>query len=138
MMSNYALVQDNKVINTDVWDGEKTVNVGKEFSVVFISGDAPVSIEYEYDGKVFSAASLTEEQQAAQDSAAISSNTIIKTTLMNEASQRINVLQDAVNLDMATDDEIKLLPLGKKYRVLLSRINTEITGAVRWPEKPGY
>jgi len=138
MISNYALVQDNKVINTVVWDGEENVNFGDDLSVVLIPDGAPVSIGYEYDGEKFSAPALTKEQQAAQDAAAISSNINIKSSLMDEASQRINVLQDAVDLEMATSDETTALPLWKKYRVLLSRINAEVTESVVWPEKPAY
>ncbi|MBB2297621.1 tail fiber assembly protein, partial [Escherichia sp. 93.1462] len=42
-------------------------------------------------------------------------------------------LQDAVDLDMATDDETKLLLKWKKYRVLLMRVDIKNT---EWPKKP--
>ncbi|MBN4692996.1 tail fiber assembly protein [Escherichia coli] len=45
----------------------------------------------------------------------------MKQTLMDEASLKISILQDAVDLDMATDEERTQLTTLKKYRVLLSR-----------------
>ena len=137
-MSNYALVQDKKVINTVVWDGEQEVSFGDDVLVVLIPDGEAVSIGYSYDGENFTAPALTDEQQESQDAAATSMNITIKSTLMNEASQRISVLQDAVDLEMATDDETKALPLWKKYRVLLSRINAEIPTSITWPDKPAY
>ncbi|EQA9451516.1 tail fiber assembly protein, partial [Shigella flexneri] len=41
--------------------------------------------------------------------------------------------QDAVDLDMATDDETKLLLAWKKYRVLLMRVNVV---KPEWPMHP--
>ncbi|EKE5210868.1 tail fiber assembly protein, partial [Escherichia coli] len=45
-------------------------------------------------------------------------------------------LQDAVDLNMATDDESALLPLWKKYRVLLNRTDTGNAPDIVWPESP--
>ncbi|MGA6000816.1 tail fiber assembly protein, partial [Escherichia coli] len=45
-------------------------------------------------------------------------------------------LQDAVDLDMATDDETKLLLAWKKYRVLLMRVNTSTALDIEWPTSP--
>lgn len=54
------------------------------------------------------------------------------------ATLRIAPLQDAVDLDMATDEEVALLKKWKAYRVLLSRIDQQ-TGFPRniaWPIMP--
>ena len=57
----------------------------------------------------------------------------------------IDVLQDATNLDMATDEELARLPRAaseltawKRYRVLLSRVEAQagFPDAIEWPEKP--
>ncbi|RXB07363.1 tail fiber assembly protein, partial [Escherichia coli] len=45
-------------------------------------------------------------------------------------------LQDAVDLDMATDDETKLLLVWKKYRVLLMRVDTSTAPDIEWPTPP--
>ncbi|WP_336792239.1 tail fiber assembly protein [Pantoea anthophila] len=74
--------------------------------------------------------------QAAIDTSATLANTSNKDALMNEASQRISVLQDAVDLDMATEEESTALPLWKKYRVLLSRVDADTPSEIQWPQKP--
>lgn len=58
-----------------------------------------------------------------------------KTRLLNESSQIISILQDAVNFDIATDKEKSSLPEWQKYRVLLSRINTS-EEKMKWPQEP--
>ncbi|MDX7213181.1 tail fiber assembly protein, partial [Citrobacter freundii] len=45
-------------------------------------------------------------------------------------------LQDAVDLDIATEAEAALLLAWKKYRVLLNRINPNDTPDINWPEQP--
>lgn len=54
-----------------------------------------------------------------------------------DASAAIFMLQDAVDLDMATEAEIALLEAWKKYRVLLSRLDLNSAPDILWPEKPG-
>lgn len=57
----------------------------------------------------------------------------LKSNLMDEASRRISVLQDAVDLDIATTEETSSLLVWKKYRVLLNRVDT---AAPVWPTAP--
>lgn len=62
-----------------------------------------------------------------------------KQALANQfATGRINTLQDAVDLDMATEDEAAALPAWKAYRVRLSRldISTAAPAADDWPASP--
>ncbi|MFS1538232.1 MAG: tail fiber assembly protein [Candidatus Phlomobacter fragariae] len=47
-----------------------------------------------------------------------------KFALMQNASDIISPLQDAIDLDMAIEEEKKQLKAWKKYRVLLNRIDT--------------
>ncbi|HHR6581309.1 TPA: tail fiber assembly protein, partial [Providencia alcalifaciens] len=56
--------------------------------------------------------------------------------LLNEATIKIDSLQDAVDLDIATDAEIVSLKEWKKYRVLLNRVDTSTAPDVTFPEKP--
>ena len=60
-----------------------------------------------------------------------------RSELMFEATQIIATLQDAVDLEMATDDEKSQLVEWKKYRVLVSRIDTTDAPGISWPEYPG-
>lgn len=60
----------------------------------------------------------------------------IKSNKLNEATINISTLQDAVDLDMATDEEIAQLKAWKTYRVLLSRIDTASAPDIDWPRLP--
>lgn len=59
-----------------------------------------------------------------------------KQSLLAEANNAIAPLQDAVDLDMATDEEIAQSMEWKKYRVLLNRVDTSTAPDIEWPEKP--
>ncbi|OCG45166.1 hypothetical protein A9G28_12885 [Gilliamella sp. Fer1-1] len=59
-----------------------------------------------------------------------------KNQLLNEAKTQIEFLQDAIDAEIATDDEQKLYAEWKKYRVLLNRIDVNDAENVEWPEKP--
>ena len=72
----------------------------------------------------------------AEKSAEISEADSQKLDLLNSASATISMLQDAVDLEMATDDEKARLVNWKKYRVLLSRIDTSSAPDINWPVCP--
>lgn len=55
---------------------------------------------------------------------------------LREATQKVQMLQDAVDLDMATDEEKAQLTAWKKYRVLLSRADAEAQSPEEWPQPP--
>ncbi len=59
-----------------------------------------------------------------------------KNRLIQNANDTIAPLQDAVDLDMATDEEISLLAEWKKYRVLLMRVDTTKAPDIEWPPLP--
>lgn len=135
-MFAYALVKDNIVVNTVRWDGETPVDFGDGVVAIEMPEGEGVGIGYSYENGTFTAPLPTEEELAARKEAAKTSNINQKYSMMAEASQRISVLQDAVDLEMATDEEAALLPLWKKYRVLLSRIDPNTDEEISWPEKP--
>lgn len=56
--------------------------------------------------------------------------------LLSEANDSIAPLQDAVDLNIATDEEIAALKKWKQYRVLLNRVDTSSAPDIIWPEKP--
>ncbi|WP_439413148.1 tail fiber assembly protein, partial [Enterobacter ludwigii] len=60
----------------------------------------------------------------------------LKRQLLAEAGEKIAILQDAVDLGMATEDEKFQLIEWKKYRVLLTRIKPEDAPEIEWPKKP--
>lgn len=61
---------------------------------------------------------------------------IKRDSLMAVATTVIAPLQDAVDIDEATEEEIALLKAWKKYRVSLSRLDLSTAPDMTWPEKP--
>ena len=59
-----------------------------------------------------------------------------KANLLMIATSAIAPLQDAVDLDMATEDEAAALNEWKKYRVMLNRVKPEDAPDITWPELP--
>ena len=59
-----------------------------------------------------------------------------KNNLMQVASEHIAPLQDAVDLEIATEEENSLLEAWKKYRVLLNRVDTSTAPDIEWPTSP--
>ncbi|QHB32332.1 tail fiber assembly protein [Yersinia canariae] len=56
-----------------------------------------------------------------------------KTDLMSQASSAMALLQDAVDLKMATVDEVTALQSWKKYRVMLNRVDIDAAPEIDWP-----
>lgn len=105
---------------------------------ITVSGDYPLNITlYEpatpYD-KWNGERWVTDE--AAQKAAEVAEANATKTALINNASEQIAPLQDAVDLDMATDDERVRYTEWRKYRVLLTRVDTSAAPQITWPEVP--
>ncbi|BDH45772.1 tail fiber protein [Salmonella enterica subsp. enterica serovar Choleraesuis] len=61
----------------------------------------------------------------------------VKSSLLARATAAIAPLQDAADLDMATDDEQAQILAWKKYRVLLNRVDTSTAPDIEWPAAPG-
>jgi predicted DNA-binding protein (UPF0278 family) len=59
-----------------------------------------------------------------------------KKQLLSEATMQIDYLQDAIDTEIATDEEKALYSLWKKYRALLNRIDIDTAPDIEWPEKP--
>lgn len=73
------------------------------------------------------AAELQAAQQAAQQEL---------TSRLSVATARIQTLSDAVDLDMATEEEKAVLTDWKTYRVMLNRIDVSTAPDIEWPEQP--
>ncbi|WP_263054223.1 tail fiber assembly protein [[Curtobacterium] plantarum] len=55
---------------------------------------------------------------------------------MDKANRTIAPLQDAVDISIATDEEITHLSEWKRYRVALNRIDTSKAPDIEWPIQP--
>ncbi|EAS2833828.1 tail fiber assembly protein [Salmonella enterica] len=70
---------------------------------------------------------------AAEKAAQLRQEEETKSRFLQMASEKIAPLQDAVDLDIATDDEKAQLDEWKKYRVLVNRVDTT---SPDWPDVP--
>ena len=59
-----------------------------------------------------------------------------KKQLLSEANEQISYLQDAVESEIASEQETQLLAKWKKYRVLVNRIDIEQAPNIDWPSQP--
>ncbi|MDE1587987.1 tail fiber assembly protein [Klebsiella quasipneumoniae] len=69
----------------------------------------------------------------AQHAADVAVADLQKKELIAEASAYISILQDAVALNMATDEEKSQLSSLQVYRILLNRVDTSLAPNIVWP-----
>ncbi|MFL4556342.1 tail fiber assembly protein [Yersinia kristensenii] len=91
---------------------------------------APQTVYDEWSGRKW----VTDK--AAQHAAAISTAETTKAELLNEATARIALLQDAVDTELATSNDKEKLTAWKIHRVLLSRIDLSTAPDINWPVAP--
>ena len=61
---------------------------------------------------------------------------IKKNQFLAEAASQLSYLQDAVDSQIASEQEAQLLVEWKKYRVLVNRIDIELAPNIEWPNQP--
>ena len=61
---------------------------------------------------------------------------IKKNQFLAEAASQLSYLQDAVDSQIASEQEAQLLVEWKKYRVLINRIDIELAPNIEWPNQP--
>lgn len=92
---------------------------------------APENVWQKWNGKAWV------DDVEAMRAALVSEADAEKKRLLKQANDSIATFQDAIDLDMATEEESQLLTLWKKYRVLLNRVQPENAPGIVWPEVPG-
>lgn len=117
MSKSYAVVSAGVVINVVVWDGE--TEWSPETGAA-IETDGSVGIGWLYHDGTFSPPPV---EPPTHDDLVVAAEQE-KQSRLAEANSAIANLQDAVDLDIATDDETAALLAWKKYRVLLMRVDT--------------
>ena len=75
------------------------------------------------------------KDKVAENNATIEQNQVRKNSLINEANEKIAVLQDIIDLDMCESNEAEQLKQWKKYRILLTRVDASDVNVV-FPSKP--
>lgn len=129
MACKYAVIDHGVVINIVVWDGESEWRP-EEGEAVETTAEA--GIGWKYDGNSFT----------PPPPPPLSKNELIvnaeqhKKSLLSIAENQIATLQDAVDLNMANEEEARLLVDWRKYRVLLNRISPQEPDTIVWPEQP--
>ena len=61
---------------------------------------------------------------------------IKKNQFLAEAASQLSYLQDAIDSQIASEQEAQLLVEWKKYRVLVNRIDIKQAPNIDWPENP--
>lgn len=149
----YANIQNGVVIEVIAPAYYEILGIGPDGEVTSTQGDEiPIELRYHpdlvavlvpipegatvvqgdtWDGAAFGPPAAPPAPTAAEVLA-------MRDTLLAQATLRIAPLQDAVDLDEATPAEAATLTLWKKYRVALSRIETQagFPAAVVWPTMP--
>ena len=74
-------------------------------------------------------------KKAAYQQKIINMNKLTLSNLLDEANNKISILQDAIDLDMQADNEEERIKEWKRYRILLTRINVNNTD-IKFPPKP--
>lgn len=110
-------------------DNERRVYIGENGA--FILSDQKPSGYHHWDAAIKQWAISPEDEARMRIDAA----TRKKSSLMSKANEQVNLLQDAVDVEIATPEEEALLLAWKKYRVLLNRINNSDVN-IQWPEVP--
>lgn len=127
MQNTYAIIAGGKVQNLVLWDGdEEQWQPPASTQAVLVPEDAFVTIGTAYDGEQFA------EPMPAPDPTP-EQNTVMRDNLLAGAAVRIAPLQDAVDLDEATDEELAQLTAWKRYRVDLNRVDLN---SPQWPTAP--
>lgn len=129
---DYAVVDAvGNVINVVLWDGKTNWNPPEGATAIKINGSgAGIGWTYKDGGFIRpTIPAIPEEDRVTQAEQK-------KYNLLLEATQKISILQDAFDLEMATEDEKIHLTSLKKYRVLLNRIDTSKPENIEWPKAP--
>ncbi|WP_181420501.1 tail fiber assembly protein [Providencia rettgeri] len=145
-LSENQSIELNKQIEVAKIDVERALdefNIANEkYQPVKAEYDAVLPVFYDIRDNVNSMKKMTPKEVDAHLNPPISKEQLIaeaeqqKQLLLADVSNAIAPLQDAVDLDIATDEEMAQLTALKKYRVLLNRIDTSTAPDIEWPEKP--
>lgn len=93
--------------------------------------EPPPAIFYKWNGKT----KKWVKDKEAENAATIAQNQTMKNSLINETNEKIALLQDIIDLEIQEADEEAQLKKWKKYRILLTRVDTSDIKAV-FPDKP--
>ena len=120
------LTEDPSTIAPHV--GERVFGID-DISIIGGAGAVTFDGAWVFNGKNIIPRTYTREELTAQAKAK-------RDSLMAKATAAIAPLQDAVDLNDATDNEQRLLKAWKAYRVALSRLDLTTAPDIDWPLPP--
>jgi len=121
---------ENGIIISFDYDVSRLWPVGNSVSEVSkVPAGLDINGDWAFDGKKIFRRTYTSDELIEQATAK-------RNALLAEANTAITPLQDAVDVDDATDDELAALKAWKKYRVALNRLDLSTAPDITWPEVP--
>lgn len=134
MDKRYAIVNASGLVEAViVWDGENDWVAPDGFEAIQ-TDEAGIGWSYQ-DGQFI--APPPEPLPVPSPEEILSANTRTRDSLLSLAALDIAPLQDAVDLDEATTEEVALLKVWKQYRVAVNRIDLTISNPT-WPSPPPH
>ena len=132
MAEHYAVIDSNgKIQNIVLWDGKSNWLPQEGLKVIACNKD-----ECMIGGTNINGTFLLPDFEPYTTEEQLEQKVCKKNKLLDDAATRIAILQDAVSLEMATEDERASLIELQRYRVLLNRIDVSSTVAISWPVMP--
>ena len=129
-MKTYARIEEQRVVEMVSLSVDPSAIYHPSLEWLDITPlSSPPEVGYIFNNNVFTAPVI--ESENAGLIADITFN-----FLMEEAAKIIAPLQDAVDINMANEEEVARLAKWKKYRVLLNRVNIKSAPDIEWPDKP--
>lgn len=131
-MNFYAVIdKSGLVVNTIQWDGSSDWRCPEGMNAIASNSDNCVI------GSLYHQGVFTPPVEAEQsDVDARVQAELTKNALLVDSTMIIDTLQDAVDLEMADEEEKSLLIKWKAYRVLLRRVDVTPAPRIIWPDKP--
>lgn len=149
-MKTYAHVQDGRVVeiilpmvyefdaDDESYKAGDEIPINQRFTPEFVATLVDISevspqptVGMAYDGTTFS----DYVPPPLSDAQILAANTAMRDLLLAQAAAAIAPLQDAVDLEEATDAEVALLKQWKQYRVAVNRIDLAHGNPI-WPVAP--
>lgn len=136
-MNNYALVQNNIVINIVVWDGVDDIDFGDGVIAVEYENQSLVSIGYSYENGAFIPPPPTDDDASFIKEQVIKNNISIKNNLIATATSVITVWQTKLLVGRKIDaSDSQLLNSWLDFIDTINKIDANTESVINWPVIP--
>jgi major membrane immunogen (membrane-anchored lipoprotein) len=140
---NVAIILNGTVLNVAYFEDDFDI---KDFDFEQANGEGAYSVAvkqgtivaagYTYADGNYTSPPVSEEELEQQRAQKLQMNIDTKAGLISQAGVMIAPLQDAIDLDEATDAETASLKAWKQYRIAVNRIDENTSDVIDWPESP--